>query len=77
MTTPAPALNLDLPEIATPAQVSAVVGKSQPALAQDRNRGRGIPYIRLGFRIRYLRTDVENYILGNRVPTDAPIGGAA
>lgn len=62
-------LRLDLPDIATPAQVASVIGKSPAALAQDRNRGRGIPYVKLGGRIRYLRADVENYILDNRVPT--------
>jgi hypothetical protein len=60
-------LQLDLPAVATPEQVGPVLGKTQAALAQDRNRKRGIPYIKVGSRIRYLRSDVEAYLLANRV----------
>lgn len=69
-------LNLGLPEVATPEQIAPVVGKSPAALAQDRNRGRGIPYVKLGCRIRYLRADVEEYLISNRVSTGTPAGAA-
>jgi hypothetical protein len=40
--------------------------KTVDALAQDRYRDRGIPYIRVGRRIRYLRADVARYLIANR-----------
>ncbi|MBX9921674.1 MAG: helix-turn-helix domain-containing protein [Mycolicibacterium frederiksbergense] len=56
-----------LPAVATPPQVAKVVQTTVDALAQDRYRGRGIPYVRVGRRIRYLRTDVLKYLEGNKI----------
>ena len=33
----------------------------------DRYRGRGIPHVRIGRRIRYLKSDLLNYLKENRV----------
>jgi hypothetical protein len=62
----------DLPPVAKAAQVAVVVQTTEDALAQDRYRGRGIPYVKIGGRVRYLRADVLGYLAANRVG-----GGAA
>ena len=62
---------MDLPEVARDTEVAEFIGVSPASLAQDRHRGRGIPYVRIGRRIRYLRSDVLAHLAENRV------GGAA
>lgn len=57
----------ELPPIATPPQVAKVVQTTVDALAQDRYRGRGIPYVRIGRRIRYLRADVLQFLQDNKI----------
>ena len=57
----------DLPPIATASQVARVVQTTTDALAQDRYRRRGIPYVKIGGRVRYLREDVLAYLAANRV----------
>jgi hypothetical protein len=57
----------DLPAVAKATQVAAVVQTTTEALAQDRYRRRGIPYVKIGGRVRYLREDVLNYLAANRI----------
>ncbi|WP_422748607.1 DNA-binding protein [Mycobacterium sp. WMMD1722] len=56
-----------LPALSTPAQLAEVMQTTTSALAQDRYLGRGIPYVKFGKRIRYLREDVLSYLAANRV----------
>ena len=64
-----------LPPVATPKQVSKVVQTSEASLAQDRYRGTGIPFVKIGGRVRYLRQDVLAYLTANRMQrTDDPRG---
>ncbi len=63
---------MELPEVATAAQVAEYLQTSEAALAQDRYLRRGVPYTRVGRRIRYLRADVLSYLGSNSVR-----GGAA
>ena len=56
-----------LPPVATGRQVAAVIGTSEAALSQERYQHRGIPYTRIGRRVRYLRSDVIEYLATNRV----------
>lgn len=60
-----------LPYIANPKQLAQFLGTTEGAIAQDRYLGRGIPYTRIGKRIRYLRADVLAYLAANRVGGDA------
>lgn len=60
-----------LPPVSNSKHVSAVVLTSEAALAQERYQHKGIPYTRIGRRVRYLRTDVLEFLAANRV------GGAA
>ena len=55
-----------LPSVAKSEQVAKVLQTSVDALAQDRYRGRGIPFVKVGGRVRYLRDDVLAYLAANR-----------
>jgi hypothetical protein len=61
----------DLPAVATAAQVALVVQTTVDALAQDRYRRRGIPHVKIGGRVRYLRADVVRFLAANRIGGDA------
>lgn len=61
----------ELPPVAKPEQVAEVVQTTVDALAQDRYRRRGIPFVKIGGRVRYLREDVIAYLNANRVGGDA------
>lgn len=56
----------ELPPVATAAQVAAVLQTTVDALAQDRYRRRGVPWVKVGGRVRYLRADVLNFLASNR-----------
>lgn len=56
-----------LPAVATAAQVAAAIQCTVDALAQDRYRRRGIPYVKIGGRVRYLREDVIGYLQANKI----------
>ena len=55
-----------LPPIMTAEELAPAIRRSVGALAQDRYRNRGIPYIRMGKGIRYVRIDVARYLAANR-----------
>lgn len=57
----------DLPPIATGPQLAAVLQTTVDALAQDRYRRRGVPWVKIGGRVRYLRADVLTYLADHRV----------
>ncbi|WP_422745172.1 DNA-binding protein [Mycobacterium sp. WMMD1722] len=61
----------ELPAIATAAQVADFLQTTVDALAQDRYRRRGVPWIKVGGRVRYLREDVLAYLHANRYGGDA------
>ena len=61
----------DLPQLATPSQLAAVLQTTVDSLAQDRYRRRGVPWTKVGGRVRYLREDVLNYLSANRIGGDA------
>ena len=46
-----------LPAVIKPDDLAPVMGTSVSALAQDRFRHRGIPYVKFGRRVRYLRAE--------------------
>jgi hypothetical protein len=55
-----------LPAIATARELAPLMGTTEAALAQDRYRRGGIPYIKFGRRVRYLRADVARYLIAHR-----------
>jgi hypothetical protein len=48
-----------------------VTGKSKKTLQQDRWKGIGVPYYKIGGSVRYSETDVQNYLDGVRIETKA------
>ncbi len=56
----------DLSPVLTPKQLAGVLEKSTDALAQERWLGKGIPFIKYGGRIYYLRSDVAAFFAANR-----------
>lgn len=61
----------DLPELATPKQIAELLSISESSLAQDRYLSQGIPFIRIGRRVRYQRDDVIAFLTANRVEVSA------
>jgi hypothetical protein len=55
-----------LPEVSTGKQLAAFLQTTEAALAQDRYLRRGVPWVKIGARVRYLRADVLNYLAANR-----------
>lgn len=66
-----------LPPLATSAQVAAVLQTTVDALAQDRYRRRGLPFVKVAGRVRYVREDVLEYLRQNRVEHSANPRGVA
>jgi hypothetical protein len=64
-----------LPPVVTPPELAAVMRTTVDALAQDRYRRRGIPYVKFNRRVRYLRTDVARYLAANRCTDDPRVLG--
>lgn len=60
-----------LPHIAKPEHVAAVMHTTVDSLAQDRYRHRGLPWCKIGGRVRYLRADVLKFLAANTFGGDA------
>lgn len=66
-----------LPPVATPKHVAILLDTTEGSLSQDRYLGRGIPFVKYGKRVRYLREDVLDFLQRNRMQrTDDPRGAA-
>jgi hypothetical protein len=59
-----------LPAVMDSEQLAPVLGMTPAALAQDRYRGGGIPFVKIGRRVRYLRADVARYLVTHRTGGD-------
>lgn len=57
----------ELPQFPTAAQVARFFQVSEASLAQDRYLNRGLPYTRIGKRIRYVRDGIEKFLAENTV----------
>lgn len=53
-----------------PEQVEAEYSIPRQTLANDRWKGRGIPYVKKGSRVYYARDDVEAYLAARKVRTE-------
>ncbi len=56
----------EFPAIATPKDIERILGIPQATLAQDRYLKRGLPYTKIGNRVRYLRADILAYLHAHR-----------
>jgi len=52
-------------------EVSKLTGRALSTLRNDRHRGRGLPYVKLGRSVRYIEEDIEKYVLSHRIQTRA------
>jgi len=55
-----------LPPVATAEQLAEYLQTTVGSLAQDRYLRRGVPFTKVGKRVRYLRADVLAYLEQNR-----------
>ena len=55
-----------LPTVMTAEELAPVIRTTVGALATDRYRKRGIPFVHYGRRGRYLKVDVARYLAANR-----------
>jgi excisionase family DNA binding protein len=60
------------PSLLSAEQVSELTGLSVETLAQWRSQRRGLPYLKIGRRVRYDLTDVQTYLRGCRVSVSDP-----
>lgn len=56
-----------LPYALTPQQTAEFTGIPVAALAQDRYSHKGLPFVKIGARVRYLRDDIVEYLQQNRI----------
>lgn len=56
-----------VPVLLTEKQVEAATGVPVASLKTDRCRGVGMPYVKLGRRVRYRADDLAEYIAANTV----------
>jgi predicted DNA-binding transcriptional regulator AlpA len=52
-------------------QVSELTGRAVQTLRNDRHRQRGIPYVKLGRSVRYIFSDVMEYLENHRIDPEA------
>jgi hypothetical protein len=57
--------------LATPREVAEVLHVRESTLAQQRYRGLGLPYLKVGRAIRYKWSDVEAYLAERTVTPEA------
>jgi len=60
------------PNLLSAEDVAELTGLSTETLAQWRSQRRGIPYLKIGRRVRYDLTDVQAYLRGCRVSVSDP-----
>jgi hypothetical protein len=52
-------------------QVAEITGRSLQTLRNDRFKGQGIPYVKVGRSVRYLYGDVVTFMEAGRIQTKA------
>jgi hypothetical protein len=63
-----------LSAVVTGRELAPVLGTTEASLAQDRYHGVGIPYVKYGRRVRYLRADVARYLAAHRTGNMNEVG---
>jgi hypothetical protein len=56
----------ECPPVIKPEVLAPLLGVTVGALANDRYRGVGVPFVKHGKRVRYLRGDVARYLIAHR-----------
>jgi hypothetical protein len=63
----------DLKGVLSSRELAVLLGVTPGSLAQDRYRGCGIPYVKIGRRVRYLGADVARYLVSHRAGGDGTL----
>lgn len=63
-----------LPPMIKPPELAELIHSTTDVLAQNRHLGRGIPWISVGRRILYAKSDVIAFFEANRVDTTRKAG---
>jgi len=61
----------ELERLLDESKVAEITGRSVASLRRDRLLGKGCPYVKLGFLVKYRPRDVEAYIAQNLRGTQA------
>ena len=64
-------MKVQTPQWLTESQVSQIIGRAEQTLRNDRGKGRGLPYCKVGRSVRYKLEDVVEYMESRRVVPDA------
>jgi len=51
-------------------QVSEITGRALQSLRNDRHKGRGFPYVKIGRSVRYSLSDVVAFMDAHRIETE-------
>ena len=51
-------------------EVALITGRALQTLRNDRHRGRGLPYVKMGRSIRYNLADVLNFMEARKIATE-------
>ena len=57
----------NLPQYLDEKKVSAITSRALPTLRNDRHKGRGIPYSKVGRSVRYSLADVIDYMESRKI----------
>ncbi|ORM38168.1 DNA-binding protein [Williamsia sp. 1135] len=58
-------------ELATPDEVAKHLHRTPASLAQDRYKGIGVPYVKVGRRVLYRWNDIQDYLEANTITPGA------
>jgi hypothetical protein len=62
----------DIPRYVDEKEVSRIIGRAVQTLRNDRFRGQGVPYVKMGRAVRYRLSDVIAFMEDRKIKT-API----
>ena len=54
-------------QILTEKEASKILGRAVQTLRNDRHTRKGCPYIKMGRSVRYLLSDIENFLAKHRI----------
>ncbi len=58
---------MEMPTYLTTKEVAKMIDRAEQTLANDRHKCQGLPYIKIGRSIRYLLTDVNDFMDMHRI----------
>jgi hypothetical protein len=63
-------MKVDIPRYVDEKEVSRIIGRAVQTLRNERFRGQGIPYVKMGRAVRYRLSDVIEFMENRKVKTD-------